>query len=391
MRLRRRPRYDTLQNEVRRRGRSWGRWIYIGLLCGLALWIGNMFVGNLLYFRAEGLVMRDRVVLATQYPAEIQKLNVDQGEKITKGEVLAKVRSQKVEETLAQLYTDMAQSIGRATELEVRDKVYRAIYPIAQRRYREAHAAQVATDTMRNKMLITNDRRADLLKNEIDSAQEQTQIQAEQTTIAKNLPDLQAAVSASKAAVSRLQQIYGDGVLKAPNDGVVGYLHVADGSVVQPGEPLMELFTGKPYVLAYIPDGAIYTLKPGDPIQIRVGFSTYYGKLTEIFPVASQLPKEFQNTFQPVARAQVARIDFDPDQGSPALFSKTKLSATGWPPAWLRRLIAGPYESLQGAIASLWHGLKQNFATITGHGQQPYPTASASPHDGAAITGGQNG
>jgi len=35
MRLCRRPRFDTLQNEVRKRGRSWGRWVYLALVGGL--------------------------------------------------------------------------------------------------------------------------------------------------------------------------------------------------------------------------------------------------------------------------------------------------------------------------------------------------------------------
>lgn len=373
MRLRRRARYDTLQNEVRRRGRSWGRWIYLGLLCALFLWIGDMFVGNLLYFQADGLVMRDRVVLATQYPAEVEKLNIEEGSRITKGQLLAQVRSQKVEETFAQLYSDMAQAIVRATDLEVRSKVYKAIYPMAQHRYQEAHAARLATDKLSDDNRLTNMRRAELLKGEIDSAQAQVQIEAEQTTIEQNVPDIKAAVAASKAAVGRLRHIYADGTVTAPDDGVIGYLHVATGSVVQPGDPLMELFTNKPYILAYVPEGALYELGPGDPVKIRVGFDTYYGKVSRLYPLASRLPKEFQNTFQPAARAQVVRIEFDPGKSYPALFSKTRLSAADWSPAWLKRLVSGSYESAAGIVAivqarldDLSQVLQRKFESLTG-------------------------
>jgi hypothetical protein len=31
--------------------------------------VGDTFFGNYIYLRAEGLVLRERVVLATQYPA----------------------------------------------------------------------------------------------------------------------------------------------------------------------------------------------------------------------------------------------------------------------------------------------------------------------------------
>ena len=37
MRLRRRPRYDLLANEVRKRGTSWGRWLYLALILQAAL------------------------------------------------------------------------------------------------------------------------------------------------------------------------------------------------------------------------------------------------------------------------------------------------------------------------------------------------------------------
>src|SRR5690606_32333163 len=131
----------------------------------------------------------------------------------------------------------------------------------------------------------------------------------------------------------------------------VGYLHVAQGSVVQPGEPLMELFTGDSYILAYVPEGALYSLQPGDPIKIKVGLNTYFGKVGRLYPVAGQLPEEFQNTFQPVSRAQIVRVEFDPGQGRPALFAKTKLSAVGWPPAWLKRLLTATYERVTGGAS----------------------------------------
>jgi multidrug resistance efflux pump len=341
MRLRQRPRYDTLQNEIRARGKPWGRWIYLGLLCALIFWVADMFVGELVYFRAEGLVMRDRVVIATEYPAQLTELNVEEGSQVRKGDFIARVRSQQVEQTLAQLYTDLAQSISRATDLETKNHVYNAIFPMVEQRSDEAREARLLGDKLRDKSLLTVDRRAELIKLELDSFQAQTQIEAERKSIENNLPDLKAAVTASKDAVERLQNIYAKGILRAPEDGVVGYLHVSEGSVVRPGEQIMELFKGDPYVLAYAPEGAVYKLKAGDPIKIRVGFSTFWGTVKRLYPVAGELPKEFQNTFQPVSRAQIVRIEFDLGQDLPVLFTKTKLTAGGWPPPWVSRLVFG--------------------------------------------------
>ncbi|MXN65830.1 HlyD family efflux transporter periplasmic adaptor subunit [Stappia sp. GBMRC 2046] len=341
MRLRRRPRYDTLQNEIRARGRSWGRWVYLGLLCGLFLWIADTFVGNMVYFRAEGLVMRDRVVIATEYPALLKELNVEEGSRVQKGEILAQVRSQEVEQTLARLYTDMAQSIGRATELKTRARVYDAIYPLVTRRSDEARQARLLSEKLRDKALLRVDRRAEIVNHELDSFEDLTRIDAERETMEGNLPDLVAAVSASRDAVARLRDIYAGGILRAPESGVVGYLHASQGSVVRAGEEILELFKGDPFVLAYVPEGALYRLEPGDPIKVSVGFKSYRGTVKRLYPVAGKLPREFQNTFKPVTRAQIVRVEFDSGQDLPVLFSKTELSAAGWPPAWVTRLLFG--------------------------------------------------
>jgi multidrug resistance efflux pump len=349
MRLRRRPRFDMVQNEIRKRGRSWGRWVYLGLLGAFLFWAFDLFFGNLIYFRAEGLVMRDRIVLATQFPAAVKELAVQQGSEIKENQFVAQVRSQSVEESFAKLSAETVDGLTRSAQLKVRDKVNQAIATMADRRHAEARAARVATDTMRDQQLVTIGRRAELIKSELESAQSRSEIEAERSALQETLPQLESAVSASKMAIERLRETYADGVIESPADGVVGYLHVSKGSVVRPGDPLMEIFTGAPYILAYVPEGGLYELQPGDSIKVRVGFNTYRGQVSQLYPIAGQLPKEFQNTFQPVARARIVRIEFNSDGGYPALFTKTSLSAWGWPPSWLVRKLGWGRDEPQAA------------------------------------------
>jgi multidrug efflux pump subunit AcrA (membrane-fusion protein) len=82
--------------------------------------VGDTFFGNYIYLRAEGLVLRERVVLATQYPAAVVELRVREGWNVTKGERLAQLRSQNVEESLAKLHAQLASVITHATELSVK-------------------------------------------------------------------------------------------------------------------------------------------------------------------------------------------------------------------------------------------------------------------------------
>jgi multidrug resistance efflux pump len=341
MRLRRRPRFDNLQNEIRKRGRSWGRWVYLAVVLGLLLWVFDSFFGNYIYLRAEGLVLRERVVIATQYPAAVVELRIREGWDVNEGELLARLRSQNVEESLAKLHAQLAAVITRATELSIRDKVNEALYPLAQHRYAIARTARINSEGLVAHGLLAANRHSELVKDEVAGAESQAQLAAERDVIGREAADVKAAIDATQSAIRRLNELYGDGVVNSPVSGIVGSLAVSEGSVAREAEPLMEIFTGPPFVLAYVPEGALYDVQKGDRIRIGIGFGNYYGYVGHTYDMAGQLPKEFQQTFQPVRRERLIRVEFDPDQRDlPPLFAKTKLSATGWPPDWLRRLIS---------------------------------------------------
>jgi multidrug resistance efflux pump len=340
MRLRRRPRFDTLQNEARKRGRSWGRWVYLALVGGLLLWVFDSFFGNYFYLRAEGLVLRERIVLATQYPAAVVKLRVREGWNVKEGKLLVRLRSQSVEESLAKLHAQLASVITTATELSIREKVNEALYPLAQHRYEIARAARTSSEELLSQKLLAANRRSELVKDEVLSAESQAQLGAERDVIGREAADVRAAIEASQNAIRRLTELYGNGVVYSPVSGIVGSLQISEGSVVREAEPLMEIFTGPPFVLAYVPEGAVYDVQKGDRICIGVGFASYYGYISQTYNMAGRPPKEFQQAFQPVNRARLIRVEFAPDQRDlPPLFAKTQLSAAGWPPDWLRRLV----------------------------------------------------
>jgi multidrug resistance efflux pump len=354
MRLRRRPRFDNLQNEVRKRGRSWGRWVYLALVLGLALWICDSFIGNYIYLRAEGLVLRERVVLATQYPAAVVKLRVREGWNVKQGKLLARVRSQSVEESLAKLHAQLASVITTAAELSIREKVNEALYPLAQHRYEIARAARTSSEELLSQRLLAANRRSELVKDEVLSAESQAQLAAERDVIGREAADVKTAIEASRSAISRLTELYGNGMVYSPVSGIVGSLEASEGSVVREAEPLMEIFTGPSFVLAYVPEGALYDVQKGDRICIGLGLASYYGYVGQTYDMAGQLPKEFQQAFQPVNRARLIRVEFDPNQRDlPPLFAKTHLSAAGWPPDWLRRLILShlPFSTKVGQVA----------------------------------------
>ena len=98
---------------------------------------------------------------------------------------------------------------------------------------------------------------------EVLSAESKAQLAGERDVIGREAADVRVAIEASQNAIRRLTELYGDGVINSPVTGIVGSLHLSEGSVVREAEPLMEIFTGPPFVLAYVPEGALYNVQKG--------------------------------------------------------------------------------------------------------------------------------
>ncbi len=346
MRLKRRARVDNLQNDVRRNSGRYGRWLYLAVVCGFFLWIFDTFVGEYFYFSADGLVVQDRTVMATQFSASVDLVSVEEGTRVATGQLLARVRSQSVEESIATLSADLAEVLTRTAEMTVRREVIDAVAPVVDHRLATAKRARKVAEKSNTAALYTTVEHTRLIENELLSLQTQSENTAARRVIDADLPRITGAVTAAQNALDRLTQTYANGEFVAPVDGIVGYLHVSEGSVVKVGEPLMEVFHGRPYILAYIPEGTLYELRDGDEVSISVGFNRYDGVIREIRSITSSLPAEFQAEFRQVDRARIARVEFAADSEYPSLFARTRISSSGWPPRWLARLTTDIKDSL---------------------------------------------
>ena len=337
MRLRKQIRIDNLKNEIRRRGNPWDRLIYFGLVGGFLLWMFDIFLGDYFYLRADGLVLSDSVVLATQFTAQFTDLTVVEGGEAKRGQEVVRVRSKEVEETLAKLSTELANALARKSQLSVRLKVIESVRDMALHSVQSARVSRVKGEALISGNLISNKRVSELIDSELKSTILTAEMAAEEIGIKQELPILSAAIDEASQARDRLKGGYNEGRIDSPVDGVVGRLPVSLGSVARIGEPLMTIYTGTPYILAYVPEGALYSLRLGDEVKINVGVNNYRGSISHIFPVTSQLPKEFQDSVRQPARAQAIRIKFADGESPPTLFAKPRIST----PSWLSQLLSG--------------------------------------------------
>src|SRR5687768_12938824 len=68
--------------------RRFGRVIYLGIVLALFLYLASIFVGPLLFLRADGMVTSDRFVVGAAYTARVIRVDIKPGDRVIKGQPL---------------------------------------------------------------------------------------------------------------------------------------------------------------------------------------------------------------------------------------------------------------------------------------------------------------
>jgi multidrug resistance efflux pump len=327
--LRRKQRIDSIPNDVRIHKHQFGRWIYLLLLFGFFTWIGDLFIGPMLRLQADGLVVADRVSIAVPFPAQVLDVAIDPGSKVKAGDVLARVNSVELTQDIASLTARNADLLIKRVDIERRTRIAEAVMPIARDRAGQAETALETIRDVRKRGDISLAIWTHALQERFTSTERVAELEAELHMAKTSVTAADAAIGDSLTALEELRLAYNHGVVTAPDDGIVGLSTARPGDVLTVGEPIMALYRSKPYVLAYLETGTLYTVSAGDEVRLSDGFTQTKGWVSEVLPVADQLPEEFRKAFQPRGRSQVVRIDIAKDATFP-LFSEVFVSGMGW-------------------------------------------------------------
>jgi multidrug resistance efflux pump len=296
--------------------------VYIGLLLGLAIWLVNLAIGDVLFFRADGFVMRSTRKAAAPFVARVVELYVDTGQQIEKGQPLARLDSPEVTRHIAQLSIQVADLEIRLGDFETRAKVLEHLLPFARERSQMARATMAEIDTEEGKRLATSQGVTAAAKEAFESMEELQRLSVEYDMINAQLDELEGALTNARATYTKLVETYADGLVVAAESGTVAAVPAAVGSVVAEGEPLIELLSGPSYILAYARPGGLYEVRSGDPVVVRYGLRELRGAIAEILPIATMLPDELQRAFRPKERAQVIKIQIPEGVQVPPLRTK---------------------------------------------------------------------
>jgi multidrug resistance efflux pump len=306
--LKKRVRPDNLPNDQRVARGSMGRIIYLVLLALFSLAVLNYFFGDFIILNADGLVLRDRSVVATTYIARVQKVNVTEGQIVKKGDPILQLQSLEVLERIADLSFKRVDLAAKSTDFKIRADSVEQLLPLAERRAAEAKRVIEQFQGMQKEGFVRSAPYADALSAEYDANKDLVNLSAQSRVLKEELSVLEVARKDADSIFDDLQKLYANGLVTAPVSGAVGASVPFVGNVYRPGDPMLSIFWGEPYVLMFLPRRYLFPIEVGMKLTVTDGQHTERGVVTEILPVTDALPKEFQNTFQPSDRNQLAKV-----------------------------------------------------------------------------------
>jgi len=298
---------DKFANDVRASRRKVGRLVYMGLVVVTAVWLADIFAGPYLWLDAGGLVSADRAVISPPNDSQVLAMYASPGQTVRKGQVVALLESPGVTQAVANLKTRYADAAVKAADLIIRLNVAVSMEKVAMERLKLAEVNYAKLTS--NRGYVSDLTVQASMQQRYDAQLEVAKQKAEREGAADQLHTLDATLEDAQQSIAHIQSRYNDGKVLAEDDGIVGAQTAQRGGFLRPGDPLMELFTGRPYVLMYLETNALYVVRVGDHVHVRAGFRETEGTVTEVRPIAVQLPPEFQKTFRPRGRGQVAKIE----------------------------------------------------------------------------------
>ena len=299
---------DVLVNEKRMVTNPVGRMIYLGVLAVFAVAVLNFLFGDIPILRADGLVLKDQTVIATTFVARIQQVDIREGQQVTKGQVIMRLQSTEMLERLADLSARRARLVADTVEFRIRAETVAELLPLAKKRENEATRVVGKFDELALAGLTTASSYDTALSANFSAQGDRVKLATQFKTLEKEVATLNEARDVSESALSDLQAHYAEGIVRAPVTGAVGVSVPSIGNVYRTGEPMMTLYSGDPYVLAYLPHRYMFSIDVDDKVTVSDGRNTASGVIAEILPVTDALATEFQNTFKPRDRSQLAKI-----------------------------------------------------------------------------------
>lgn len=313
--IRHRPRVDVLTRETRPTSARWGRLIYLTLLATFALVVANYLFGSALFLKAPGLLLQAQYSIAPPYEARVVRINVKPGEAVDSNMPLVEVESPTLARAIADL--SLRQAELKTKVEQVRSKLVFAdtMIPIAREPVNNTQRSIDSLDRLETRQLASLKRREDVNSASYTARSQLADLETQKRSLARELEASSTASVEADAMYQQFKQLYNNGTLFAPSSGIVGARVAAEGDVLVPGNRVLTIHSGPPYVLAYLPASYVFPVQPNQRVTVSGGNRTVIGSVRDVLAVADALPAEFQSGLKPRDRSQLVRIALPDNSG----------------------------------------------------------------------------
>ncbi len=278
------------------------------LLGGLVFWKTQSGEGESSVLKLYGNVEIRETRLAFNGSEHIAEVLVEEGDRVAKGQPLARLHTELLEAQLA------AAKAAAEAQAQVLKKLEGGTRPETIRKVEAELAAAIAKEkaaqasyerirTLEKKKLAAADA-VEQAKAQADSARAQVDAVRHSLKLLKlgaqkeDIAAARAQLVAKQAAVALAEQRLADATLYAPDTGIVRNRILQPGDMAFPQTPVLTMaFTSPVWVRAYVPEEALGRVKPGMSAKIHTDSypdKAYDGWVGYISPTAEFTPKSVQ-------------------------------------------------------------------------------------------------
>jgi HlyD family secretion protein len=258
----------------------------------------------------QGNVEVRQVNLGFKVPGRIETLNVDEGDRVRTGQVLASLEKIYFEDTLAQMRAQLGQSEANYTKLKAGNRPEEIAQAKALVAEREATLTNAKITRNRAEALLKSPAGSQKTFDDASAAERQAQASLNSAREALRLQEIgfrtedialaKAQFDERKANLQTAERQLADADLIASSDGTVLSRVREVGAIVQAGETVYVLSLTSPvWVRTYVSEPDLGRIKPGMEVSVHTdtpGGKVYKGKVGFISTAAEFTPKTVETT-----------------------------------------------------------------------------------------------
>ena len=290
------------------------RVVIIGAMAALGAGIGWWFLGrdsNDTEFEIYGNVDLRQVDLAFPNSQRIVEVSVHEGDRVKRGQVVARIDTSRLQPQVAQAEAEAAALQNVAARLHNGSRPEEIAQAKANLRSAQADATNAAAQYQRLKLLSEQSGGGAVSQQDMDNARAaqevaDARVEVNQKTLEltilgprkEEIAEAEARLRGSEAQVEILRRELADAQLIAPVDAIVRTRIMEPGEIASPQRPVLQLaITDPKWVRAYVSEPDLGKLQPGMEATISVDSfpdRRFDGWVGFISPVAEFTPKAVQ-------------------------------------------------------------------------------------------------